>query len=66
MPTLIKNGKLITASETFKADILIEGEKISQIGQDLSHPNAEIIDADGKFILPGGVDAHVQIGRAHV
>jgi len=61
MAILIKNGTLITASETFKADILIEGEKISLIGQDLSHPNAEVINASGKFILPGGIDAHVHL-----
>lgn len=61
MATLIKNGTLITASETFKADILVEGEKISLIGQDLSHPNAELIDAEGKYILPGGVDPHVHL-----
>ncbi len=61
MAILIKNGTLITASETFKADLLIEGEKISQIGEELSHPNAEIIDAKGKYILPGGVDAHVHL-----
>ena len=40
MPTLIKNGTLITASETFQADILIENEKIKLIGKDLSYPNA--------------------------
>ncbi len=61
MAILIKNGTLITASETYKADILIEGEKISMIGHDLTHPNAEIIDADGKYILPGGVDPHVHL-----
>jgi len=61
MATLIKNGTLITASETLRADILIEGEKISLIGQNLSHPNAEIIDASDKLVLPGGVDAHVHL-----
>lgn len=61
MAIIIKNGTLITASETFQADILVEGEKISQIGEYLSHPNAEIIDAEGKHILPGGVDAHVHL-----
>ncbi|GAB4541554.1 MAG: dihydropyrimidinase [Anaerolineales bacterium] len=58
MTTIIKNGTLITASETFQADILIEGETIAQIGVNLNRPNAEVIDAAGKFILPGGVDAH--------
>jgi dihydropyrimidinase len=61
MTTLIKNGTLITASETFEADILIEGETISLIGKDLQHPNAEVIDATGKFILPGGIDPHVHL-----
>ena len=58
MPTLIKNGTLITASETFQADILIENEQITLIGKDLSHPSAAIVDAAGKFITPGGVDPH--------
>jgi len=61
MATLIKDGILITASESFKADILVEGEKISQIGADLSHPNAERINAEGFYILPGGVDPHVHL-----
>jgi dihydropyrimidinase len=58
MPTLIKNGTLITASETFQADILIEDEQIKLIGKDLTHPNADIVDASGKFITPGGIDPH--------
>ena len=61
MTTLIKNGTLITASDTFKSDILIEEEKIALIGNDLQHPNAEIIDAIGKLIMPGGVDPHVHL-----
>ena len=55
---LIKNGTLLTASETFAADILVEDEKISLIGRDLKHPNAEIIDAAGKLVMPGGIDPH--------
>jgi len=61
MAILIKNGTLITASDTYQADILIEGEKISMIGKDLTHPDAEIIDAEGKNVLPGGVDPHVHL-----
>jgi len=61
MVTLIKNGTLISATETFEADILIENEKISLIGKDLQHPNAEVIDAKGKLIMPGGVDPHVHL-----
>lgn len=61
MATLIKKGTLITASETFEADILIEGEKITLIGKDLQHPNADVIDAAGKLIMPGGIDPHVHL-----
>jgi dihydropyrimidinase len=58
--TIIKNGTLITASETFQADILIEDEKIVSIGAStaISADNAEVIDAAGKFIMPGGIDPH--------
>ena len=61
MAILIKNGKLITAEKTFEADILIENETITKIGEDLQNPNAEIIDATGKRIMPGGVDPHVHL-----
>ncbi|MBC8496077.1 MAG: dihydropyrimidinase, partial [Chloroflexi bacterium] len=54
--TLIKSGTLITASETFTADILVQGEKIAAIGQELDVQDAEIIDASGKLIMPGGID----------
>ena len=55
---LIKRGTLITASETFQADILIDGETIIRIGLDLEADSAQVIDASGKLILPGGVDPH--------
>ncbi len=61
MAILIKNGTLITASETYQADVLIEGEQIELIGRDLQHPTADIIDAAGKLILPGGVDPHTHL-----
>jgi dihydropyrimidinase len=61
MPLLIKHGTLITAAETFPGDILIEGERIAAIGQDLDIPGAEVVDAAGKLILPGGIDPHVHL-----
>src|SRR5512133_317458 len=61
MATLIKHGTLITTSETFQGDILIEDEKISLIGKDLQHPNADVINAAGKLIMPGGIDPHVHL-----
>lgn len=59
MTLLIKNGTLVTASETFQADVLVEGEQIAVVGQNLPVPgDAEVIDASGKLVMPGGVDVH--------
>ena len=70
---LIKSGTLITDVETFQADILVEGEAITEIADNLDVVGAEVIDASGKLIMPGGIDPHThfdlpmfEIGRAHV
>jgi dihydropyrimidinase len=55
---IIKSGVLITASDIFEADILVEGEKITSVGTNLDPAGAEVIDAAGKYILPGGIDPH--------
>ncbi|MCB0119913.1 MAG: amidohydrolase family protein, partial [Anaerolineales bacterium] len=61
MKTLIKNGTLITASDTFLADILIEDEKISRIGLNLEADPDHQVDATGKLVMPGGIDPHVHL-----
>lgn len=61
MTLLIKNGTLITAAETFAADILVEGEVIQQIGEDLPADGATVVDASGMLVMPGGVDPHVHL-----
>ena len=59
MKTLILGGTIISASDEYKADILIEDGKIAQIGIGLSKIDVdEIIDANEKLVLPGGVDVH--------
>jgi dihydropyrimidinase len=58
MSLLIKNGTLVTASETFEADILVSEETIKSIGRKLSVPGAQVFDAAGKYIMPGGIDPH--------
>ena len=55
---LIKSGTLITASDTYQADILVRDGKIVEIGQSLHAPDAEHVDATDKLVLPGGVDPH--------
>jgi dihydropyrimidinase len=61
MRTLIKNGRVITATDDYVADILIEGESIIAIGQQLDEPADKIIDASGKLVMPGGIDPHVHL-----
>lgn len=61
MGTLIKNGTIITASDTVQADLLIDGEQIALIGRNLAGDGHEIIDATGKLLLPGGIDVHTHL-----
>ncbi|MBL0044078.1 MAG: dihydropyrimidinase [Flavobacteriales bacterium] len=61
MSLLIKNGTVVTAADFHRADVLIEGEHVKAIGHDLHAPDAEVIDAKGMFVLPGGIDPHVHL-----
>ncbi|NPV56651.1 MAG: dihydropyrimidinase [Anaerolineae bacterium] len=61
MKQLIKGGTLVTEFEMFAADILIDDEKIVQVQPELDVPDAKIIPAHGKLVLPGGVDPHVHL-----
>lgn len=56
--TLLKGGTLVTAERSFPADLLIEGMTIKEIAPDIEAPEAEVVDAGGKLLLPGGVDPH--------
>lgn len=60
MAVLIKNGTVVTAEGEGIADVYVKGETIAAVGEDLQ-PGAgdEVVDATGKYILPGGVDQHV-------
>jgi len=61
MSLLIKNGRIVTVSDDYIADIFIEGEKIALIGKDLDVKAAKTIDASGKLVFPGGIDPHVHL-----
>jgi len=61
MSILIKNGRIITATDDYVADIFIEGEAISAIGKNLNVTADEVIDATGKLVMPGGIDPHVHL-----
>ncbi len=59
MSTVIKGGTVVTAGDTFPADVLIEGEQIIAVGKNLS--GATTIDAGGKLVIPGGIDVHTHL-----
>ncbi|HEX5086061.1 MAG TPA: dihydropyrimidinase [Blastocatellia bacterium] len=64
MRTLIKNGHIITAVDSYTADILIDGETVTMIGKDLSAVVGSVdktIDAAGKLVIPGGIDPHTHM-----
>ena len=62
MTLLIQNGEIVTPDQRYTADILIEGETITQIGQGLEVPGgAEVIDASGQYVFPGFIDPHVHV-----
>jgi dihydropyrimidinase len=64
MRTLIKNGTIVTAVDQYRGDVLVEGEKIAVIGTSLDIPAAnvdKVIDAAGKYVLPGGIDVHTHM-----
>ncbi len=69
MRTLIENGTVVTASETYVADVLIENEKIAAVGAGLARQLSgggsasfdRRIDATGNYVIPGGIDVHTHL-----
>ena len=58
MKILIRNGTIVTATDTCRADILVDGEKVAAVGRDLNSPVDRVYDAAGRYILPGAIDVH--------
>src|ERR1700704_5270359 len=61
MSLLIKNGTVVTATDQYKGDVLVEGEKITVIGSALTMQADRVIDATGKYLFPGGIDVHTHL-----
>ncbi|MCP4633873.1 MAG: dihydropyrimidinase [candidate division Zixibacteria bacterium] len=61
MDTIIKNGTIVTAEGSYMADIGIKGEKISAISDNIIDETAKVIDASGKYVMPGAIDVHVHL-----
>ena len=61
---LIKGGTVVNADKTFRADVLCENGMIVQVAEDIvakDTNNAEVIDAGGQYVMPGGLDPHTHM-----
>ena len=58
---LIRGGTMVTAADVTRADILVEGEQVVAVGTNLGSAGAEVVEAGGKLIFPGGIDPHTHL-----
>lgn len=62
MPSLlVRNGRIVTASESYAADLFVDGGRVALVGAGLSLPADTVLDASGCLVLPGGIDAHTHL-----
>src|SRR2546429_3848270 len=61
MSVLIKGGRIVTAADDYVADIYVEDETVTLIGESLDQPADKTIDATDKYVLPGCVDPHTHL-----
>lgn len=61
MSVLIKNGRIVTAADDYVGDVYVEGERITLIGESLDVAADQVIDAAGKYVLPGCIDPHTHL-----
>ncbi|MGC1297911.1 MAG: dihydropyrimidinase, partial [Alloacidobacterium sp.] len=61
MGTLIKNGTVVNADGSKKADVLIEGEKIAKVGAHFDPTDHTVVDATDLLVMPGGIDVHTHL-----
>src|SRR3954447_11199609 len=61
MSTLIKNGRIVTATDDYVGDVFIDGEKIQSVGQNLQVQADRTIDAKNRLVIPGAIDPHVHM-----
>jgi dihydropyrimidinase len=61
MSTLIRNGTIVTASDSYDADVYVDAGVISLIGRGLNIPADHVVDASGLLVMPGGVDVHTHL-----
>ena len=59
--TLIANGTVVTDDDTHSADVFVENEVVSLVAPDLRQRADRVIDATGKYVIPGGIDVHTHL-----
>src|SRR5215203_2766266 len=64
MSVLIKGGRIVTAADDYVGDIFIEDESVSLIGESLDIQADKVIDASGKYVIPGAIDPHTHMEMA--
>jgi dihydropyrimidinase len=57
----IVNGTIVTATDTYRADVGIKNGKVAQIARSIKEPAGEVLDAKGLYVLPGGIDIHTHL-----
>src|SRR6188474_3077707 len=61
MSVLIKRGRIITAADDYVGDVYVDGERITLVGESLDMDADKVIDASGRYVLPGAVDPHTHL-----
>ena len=61
MGTLIRGGTIVTATDVNRADILVEGETVSQLARRVNESGHDVVDASGCYVFPGGIDPHTHL-----
>jgi len=61
MTVLVRGGTVVTAEGQFRADVLTQGDGILAVGHDIEAPGAQVVDAGGCYVMPGGIDPHTHM-----
>ncbi len=61
MGLLIRNGTVVNAASSVRADVLVEGETIAEVATNISPEGHTIVDAAGLLVMPGGIDVHTHL-----
>jgi dihydropyrimidinase len=61
MSVLIKGGRIITAADDYVGDVYVDDGRVTLIGESLDMQAEKVIDASGKYVIPGAIDPHTHM-----